>query len=152
VGAVKRIYRYDYKNDSLLMILNGLPNEPMLDIVYGSVLAGTTTGFYSIDLQPYDDIAPTDINQVTYLSQTISIYPNPAQGLTYVKITEQLHSNLFITLYNVVGEEVLKQDISKQNQHELLIPIFTNNLTSGIYLCKVELNNSSYFTKLIIQE
>jgi hypothetical protein len=80
---------------------------------------------------PGDCSTSTSIPLVVKLTEgeAVTIYPNPFNKHTTITINEAMKdSNFELKLYNVLGEEVLKQAITMQ-----ITTLATSNLPSGIY-------------------
>jgi len=70
-------------------------------------------------------------------NKAILFYPNPMGEYTNIMINDASHiNNTELRIYNVLGEEVLFKNITKQ-----LTSIEKSNLPSGIYFYKVNINN-----------
>ena len=81
-------------------------------------------------------------------NSSISVSPNPATDVVTIKNSSNSNINS-ITLYNVLGNLVLKTDLNS-NQRQVTIPI--SNLNSGIYLAKIDGDSGKSITKkLVIQ-
>jgi hypothetical protein len=75
----------------------------------------------------------TGINEI--LANSISVYPNPANGIINVDLTSELAQNSSLEVYDALGKLVLKQVLAND-----LNSINISNLDNGIYTFKV-LNN-----------
>ena len=73
------------------------------------------------------------------------IFPNPASD--YIEITNYQLPITNISIYNMLGEEVFKQNINS-NQNKIKIDV--SSFTQGIYFCKVNLNGSIFAYKEFI--
>ena len=76
-----------------------------------------------------------NVNQIALSDkvQNISVYPNPANS--YIVVSYQTKSNGVFTLYNSLGEIVLKTELSMENT-KTQIPLL--NLANGLYHYEVE--------------
>ena len=75
------------------------------------------------------------------LLSDIKIYPNPANGNTiYIKTT----NNTDVNIYNVLGKMVKSIEITAQKNN-----IDISNLSKGIYIVKMTVDNISLTKKLI---
>ena len=72
-------------------------------------------------------------------SQEISIYPNPASDVIYLKNTPETGS--IVSIYRIDGMLIFQMQISSQNQ-----VIDVSNLTNGLYLIRVN-NQAIKFIK-----
>jgi len=76
------------------------------------------------------------------LESSLSIYPNPSTNLLNVKST--LEGEINYTIYNILGKQVLNGTI-KNN-------VINHNLTSGLYLLKLDNGSNAITKKIIVKE
>ena len=79
--------------------------------------------------------ACTGINEA--VASSISIYPNPSNGIVNVTLTSELTKNSSIEVYDALGKLVVKQVLVNE-----LNAINMSNLNNGIYTFKV-INNTN---------
>jgi hypothetical protein len=79
--------------------------------------------------------ACTGINEI--LANSISVYPNPNNGVVNINLTAELTKNSSIEVYDAFGKSVIKLVLSNE-----LNSINISNLDNGIYTFKV-LNNTN---------
>ena len=90
----------------------------------------------------YYRLKQVDIDGKFNYSKTISIdfsksesplilYPNPANDIVHIKNNFQLHDNIKIEVYNIIGKQCLSTTLFIANEEELSLNI--SNLTSDIY-------------------
>ena len=77
----------------------------------------------------------TSINEI--LENSISVYPNPNNGILNINLTSELAQNSSLEVYDALGKLVVKQVLANE-----LNTINISNLNNGIYTYKV-LNNSN---------
>jgi len=78
----------------------------------------------------------------------ISIFPNPAGDVLYIQSSSiQLNEATAISIINVLGQNVLKENVQWKN--EVLLDV--KNLPSGIYFVKVE-NDKEKFSARFVKE
>ena len=77
----------------------------------------------------------TGINEI--LANSISVYPNPNNGILNINLTSELAVNSTLEVYDALGKLVVKQVLANE-----LNTINISNLNNGIYTYKV-LNNSN---------
>ena len=78
-----------------------------------------------------------------------SIYPNPTSNSLYLKVpylNVNQSKNSFVSIIDMSGRTVLSQSISNS-----LTEINVKNLTKGIYLVQILIENTTFTQKLIIQ-
>lgn len=78
-------------------------------------------------------------------SANIKIYPNPAKEEITIEIEEKVLSNCNFTLYNLLGDEVLKQELNLKSNK---IPL--NAIYRGVYIAKIYNGTSMHQEKIII--
>jgi hypothetical protein len=62
-----------------------------------------------------------------------SIYPNPFNDATTIDLSNFMHNDITIEIYNTLGKLVRKIDNINQKHYTLSC----NNITAGIYIVKV---------------
>ncbi len=72
-----------------------------------------------------------------FFENSISLYPNPNNGLINISLTSELAQHSSLEIYDAIGKLIIKQVLANE-----LNAINISNLNNGIYLFKV-LNNSS---------
>lgn len=82
-----------------------------------------------------------DAEGISEIFSDVNIYPNPAKNIVF--ISNAKHSTVILT--DISGKTVLRQVINSDSGE-----IDINNLTSGLYILKLELNGYSSERKLII--
>ncbi len=85
------------------------------------------------------------LNEYSFASNFMSIYPNPAKGLVNITLAERL-TNGTIELYDVLGKQIYSIQITS-----LTAIIDLSNIASGLYTIKVSDGNKSLIKKLIVE-
>ncbi len=88
----------------------------------------------------------------TNVAEIKSIYPNPASTTANVTFNLSQASRVSIVLYNLLGTEVYRSDLGEIEKGTWNSKIDTHNLTSGIYLCALFVNNQKVQSVKIIVE
>ena len=143
------LYRYDHIDGNLTGIFN-LIDPQFMNIREGATSAPTGAdinndgywelfiGNYSGGISFYKGMLtglPKIENKITW---NFEMYPNPANKLITIQITNT-NSKLFkVELYNTLGQLILSKQISDK-----LVTINTEELNQGIYICKVSCVNSN---------
>lgn len=86
------------------------------------------------------------INPITDISSSISVFPIPASKELTVQIDkfDQLNSNSSIVIYDLAGQEVLKQTISSS-----ITTINTSALNNSTYILKIVSGNEIIETRKV---
>jgi len=87
----------------------------------------------------------TGINLTLNLGSNIHIYPNPANSILHLDAGERVMNE--VNVYNILGEKVILQKTTLQNQCNLDI----SNLVSGMYIINVKTDKGMVKTRFIKQ-
>ena len=74
--------------------------------------------------------------------QSVTIYPNPAQGQFNINTTETVKT---VNVYDLAGRLVMAESNLSGNQVDI------HNLAQGIYKVVIETANGSYVSSLIVK-
>lgn len=80
------------------------------------------------------------------LNPNINIYPNPAQDLIMIAITNNVITDYYLEVVSLTGQIVIKNQLSDNAINEVDV----SNLASGPYIFKISDNRSAIYTKTII--
>jgi hypothetical protein len=143
------IFCYDALADSTVEILRALPGEYVYDLASGSILAGTTTGFYGIG--PIEtDIVISEIKDVDMAKSKFAvIYPNPVSGNFFTLKIPDSKGEVKIQIMNTMGQ-LLNQKIITDGRDEILFEGL--KLSSGTYMVKIILQDDYITQKFIFTE
>ena len=96
----------------------------------------------NVFLTRFDPIALTT---TTFNENLFSIYPNPSSGYFIVSLKDNVLENRFLELFDTVGKKIMEQKLSNS---ETIVK--TDNLSKGVYLVKINLENDVFTKKIII--
>ena len=137
-------------NDALHMIYQ-MDTEP------GIAVSGDEDP-YGDNFIPYIHILKSELgvgirenNEKKYVSQTSSIYPNPAKDISYIDIHVLNSAYVSMDVYNMLGQNV--KSINKGNLTEGIhkVELDVNGLEKGIYLVTINANEEKTTRKLIVE-
>ena len=77
---------------------------------------------------------------------SFTIIPNPFTNETLISFSNENNSVATISLYNLLGDLVLKNQTTQDHFN-----IQRNNLSSGVYITELLINDKKQFRKLVIQ-
>ena len=80
----------------------------------------------------------------------LDIYPNPSRDVFNVTFTSEEVQDLKVRLLNVIGEELINEDL-QQFIGEYTKQIDLTGNAKGIYFLEIETNNGVINKKLILQ-
>ena len=104
-----------------------------------------TYNLYARSIPEMANDTTKSVVQISTVSDTIAIYPNPATGT--VTILSGGISLLGVNVLNVLGEDVLDMP----NLRESDITLDVSKLPSGTYFVQIETANGSVLRKVVIQ-
>ena len=108
---------------------------------------------YALNPNGLKDELPVDNKMCKALDETafkvLTPYPNPTSDLIELPLIIPASGNLTITIYDSRGKEIQKLVNEKINQGLQLIHVETRDFASGLYVCKVQLEDQVIFTKFI---
>ena len=94
----------------------------------------------------WEDVVSTTNQPLDIVNNEIAnfkIYPNPAND--YIAIESGTESVTSITVFNILGEQVLLQEVLNDNRMDI------SSLTKGVYFMKIRGDSNSSITKKIIK-
>ncbi|OFY96257.1 MAG: hypothetical protein A3K10_03945, partial [Bacteroidetes bacterium RIFCSPLOWO2_12_FULL_31_6] len=136
VANGRTLYQYNPALDTAIRIYDGLPGEDLYDVAIGSILVGTTTGFYTINYDTYDDII-TNVKQLIKHNSTLKIYPNPTSNDINIAY-DKTSSTLTLSIFDIMGRSVFETVLHDDNS---IFSLDVSFLQSGTYL--IQLNHST---------
>lgn len=74
----------------------------------------------------------------------VTIYPNPCSDFVQVDFEENYEDNINLQLFDITGKLISEQSDSFQKK----ITVDTSNISSGIYLLKIQINNRTITKKI----
>lgn len=115
----------------------------------------STTMYTDLDfLVDSDYVRPIDytgIKELRLAGEKMTVYPNPATDMVYVKLDAKNESNISLELYDMFGKKVLGQNYEAV-QSEFKVGINVATLNRGVYFVKVKLNSGEAMIKLVLSE
>ena len=134
--AIRRdIIVYDAATDSAMYIYRGLPGELVPDLAFGSVLAGSSMGFFRVEATPLNTtgIGHANLNSTNKLE----IYPNPVQDEATFIFNVGKASALSLKVYDLMGHEVWTAPVDKGSSEQQKVTMNTSSLSAGTYCVRM---------------
>ncbi len=79
---------------------------------------------------------------------SVSIYPNPTRKMVNLKITKNDFEPVYVTVYNIAGQQILKRDFGQEN----LITFSMDEQVAGIYFVKINAGEKETVKKLVLNK
>jgi hypothetical protein len=88
----------------------------------------------------------------TYTSSimAVNVFPNPATDNTNINFTLAEASNVTITVYNLVGQQVKTESLGRLADGEHTFVLNTESLTTGLYFITMKVGNETITKKITI--
>jgi hypothetical protein len=80
----------------------------------------------------------------------LQVYPNPATGVFYLKLSNLYRGNVHLQLFDLTGRLIQKQDLRK-TETQLQSSLNVENLPSGLYLLRLQQGEKYVMQKLTIK-
>lgn len=91
----------------------------------------------------------TNTNDEAALEYGVKVYPNPFSDLTNLEINLAETSLVSVNLYNQVGQLVSSKNYGELSGNQV-IPVYANNLESGMYFLQMTINGNTISRKIQI--
>lgn len=148
--AIRRdILMYDAINDTAVYIYRGLPGELVPDLAFGSVLAGTSMGFFRVGEEPLQLAGIKEISQDVDFNE-VNVYPNPFTNTVNILFTMNKFDQLSIKIYDLTGKEMktITEGMYEKGNHVLTFD--GSDFKAGSYFIRL-VNNDKIITKNLIK-
>ena len=87
----------------------------------------------------------TSVNEVTTLAHTV--YPNPFTNEVRINAAETVNGNASISVFNVLGEQVISKAMNCNNTNEFVID--GSSLNAGIYFYSIATENGTLQGRIV---
>lgn len=142
--TVLGLYQQDEVHQDTVFAYSRLPHgKHTIKVVKSSL-----TGSIALDALVLFD-KPTSGKNLQH-SQTINVYPNPVKDYLYVQFSSQQAGAAYLEIYSIGGERLL-QNRYLVDQHENTIPLDITQLSSGMYILGIKVNDKQSFRKIILK-
>ncbi|MFY7787893.1 MAG: T9SS type A sorting domain-containing protein [Thermoflexibacteraceae bacterium] len=147
-GYRQFICKYDSEYSTVVSAYSNVANSEIASFCSSKQYKGASRNYARIE----HDVAA--IQQPTVqLNSNINAYPNPANDKVVITYRLQNHSQVSITLYDLLGNlvgEVVGQREQEAGMYE--VEFLTKNLSDGLYICVIQTNDTKESLKLIISK
>ncbi len=130
-----------------LNVFNGLNAEGTWNLVF--------TDYYNQDIGTIDefslDICTTSqvfLDDNCFEFESFNLYPNPSRGTFNLNFCSDPEKEVFMTVFDISGKLILNRKFEPTDFFDEEISL--ENLSSGVYLMKLENNSKSIIRRLII--
>jgi hypothetical protein len=89
-------------------------------------------------------------NMANQLDETVKIYPNPASLFTTLGLNLKTTSNVEVAILDFSGKILTQKNYGLLNGI-MNIPLYTNELSPGVYYINLNINGTKFQRKLIVE-
>ncbi len=93
----------------------------------------------------------TSLKNKNIMAQKIAlkIFPNPCNKFCYISLNDYKYNLLKINIYNINGQNIFSKSYSALHSNIIKIN-FNNDISSGIYFLKLQINNKIFHKKITL--
>lgn len=89
---------------------------------------------------------PNPLSNTTFIQNLFSIFPNPNSGVFTIKLKYDNFENSTLEIFDILGKKLFTQTLT--NEQTI---INTNNIAKGIYIIKLNIDNQTITSKIIVE-
>jgi PKD repeat protein len=105
-------------------------------------------GLFNTQLIVSDGLISDTLILYQYIHVVGKVFPNPTYNKVNIYIEEKLPAQVIVEVFNLMGQKMLSAVIPEQV--ERLVTIDLSNLSAGIYLVRLQLNQRYIFAKVMV--
>jgi len=107
---------------------------------------------YEERLEIYQSETIVSVNEITDISKSYSLFPNPAENNVTIQFNSQANDNYEITLFDITGKVLINKLLGSINRGiEVIEDIDISSLEKGIYFVMLSTKHQKSTKKLIVQ-
>jgi hypothetical protein len=146
--------QFIFNNINLPDITNDEPNshgfiafkiKPEENVVVGDIVSGVADIYFDFNPPIITNTATTEFVEVlgseAFSLNDILIYPNPTEGLLYLKSDLQIDK---IEVFDMLGRQSISQEFNKSD-----VEVDVSELQKGVYLINIQSNGLNFLKKFI---
>ena len=141
-------------NYKLFIDIPGLPMDSVRQVVVSSADTIFKDLDYIVDSAYVyvDTVSSVGVNTIDLDNGRISVYPNPFSEYIYINLELDSRSLVNIQLFDMLGNAVslIENNIFEKRDHLFMYNRTKDQLPSGIYLLRLQVNSNAYFRKIVI--
>jgi len=123
-----------------LFVCSILANESVL-VAISNNLSGCNS------IKEVDQLCTSSTKSISYNSSNITIYPNPAESIIYIRSDSGKSINGQIQLQELSGKCVISEESASVNNHQIDI----SHLAAGTYFLTISTDQGSMTEKIVVQ-
>jgi len=109
-----------------------------------------TNSWSTIHKSPATSVNETNLNKVPAYYELSQNYPNPFNPVTTIRFAIPQAGNVKLSIYNIIGEEVATLVNGFRNAGSYSVNLDASNLSSGIYIYRIDSNTFALSKKMTL--
>jgi thiol-disulfide isomerase/thioredoxin len=110
-----------------------------LDAMDGSAVSSTLLSSYAPDefavlVMPFEVTSVSDVEEEVTLASTVTMFPNPTQGLSNIQFTTGVAAKTSFEVTNLLGERVMMEDFGTLSAGTHRMELNLEGFDAGLYL------------------
>ena len=93
---------------------------------------------------------PSGIAENETLSQKLTVYPNPASGLTTFSFQLGSSESVMLTIMNMKGQQLLSKDLGRLPQGNYQTKLDLSGLENGMYVCRLSYGSTEVTSRFVV--
>ncbi len=85
-------------------------------------------------------------NELSYEEVDLKVFPNPVSSIGTIEFELQSTTNIFFTVYNLLGRQVYNSEPTRYEKGKIQIPFFATELENGYYFVKIQSDEGNIAT------
>jgi hypothetical protein len=131
-----------------IILNNELAPNPASDNAVGTYTSGETEDYLvRFSLKIFN---PNSLEGQDDQGNSLTVYPNPTRGLTYLGFETKKSVNARLLVMNMTGSTLLERDLG-QVHGKMVSELSLGHLPAGTYLIRVQTEEGSYIRRLLLE-
>ena len=102
--------------------------------VSSTLLASSAPDEFSILAMPFEVTSVSDVEEEVTLASTVTMFPNPTQGLSNIQFTTGVAAKTSFDVTNLLGERVMMEDFGTLSAGTHRVELNLDGFEAGLYL------------------
>jgi hypothetical protein len=120
---------------------------------YSSSVSKDVSGPFSQSVSNLEDNGLGEsVDEISANKNAVKVFPNPSNGISNISFKLFEKSDVSISILNLMGEVILETNQLEVSPGEYTKTLSTKELSSGMYLVRIKLNNLIYTQQLVISK
>lgn len=129
---------------------NSATTEDIYNLTQGNYTVTMTDEYGCTLTETYNVSFPVTTETFEEFSESVVVFPNPSKGIVNVSFKMKESSEIFVEIYNILGEIVYNSD--KQTAKEGTIAIDLKDINAGVYTFRIKAGGSYIIRRVVLMK